>query len=201
MVIMNPTLWLIIAFCSGALPFSVWLGRLALRTDIRRYGDYNPGAANVTRAGGWAWGGLALLLDMLKGAIPVGLAWYWGGLSGWPLVGVALAPILGHAYSPFLGFRGGKAIAVTGGVWGGLTVGEGPLLLALLLLLWYLVLAVDGWAVILTLFSFLVYLLAAGKDATLLAVWAGSLLILAWKHRTDLAQFPVPRPWLRRWIR
>jgi glycerol-3-phosphate acyltransferase PlsY len=111
---MNTLIWTLIAFIAGSLPFSVWVGRLALRTDIRRYGDHNPGATNVGRAGGWQWGALALLLDMLKGALPVGLAWYWGGLAGWALLPVALAPVLGHGYSPFLGFRGGKALGRVG---------------------------------------------------------------------------------------
>jgi glycerol-3-phosphate acyltransferase PlsY len=138
---------------------------------------------------------------MLKGAIPVGLAWYWAGLAGWPLVAVALAPILGHGYSPWLGFKGGKAIAVTGGVWGGLTVGEAPLVMALLLLIWYLILASDGWAVLLTLLTFLAYLLAGDSSTSLLAIWAGSTLILAWKHRADLSRWPTLRPWLARRVR
>lgn len=197
MMTTNAAIWMVLAFLSGALPFSVWVGRLALRADIRRYGDHNPGATNVARAGGWQWGALALFLDILKGALPVGLAWFWGGVSGWPLVAVALAPALGHAYSPFLGFKGGKAIAVSCGIWGGLTVGEAPLVMALLLVLWYAIIKVDGWAVLLTLLSFLIYLLNRG-DSIWLAVWAGNTLILAWKHRADLAQFPHPRPWLKR---
>jgi len=197
---MSSIIWIIIAFISGAAPYSVWVGRLALRTDIRRYGDHNPGATNVARAGGWQWGLLAVILDMSKGAVPVGLAWYWGGLSGWPLVAVALAPILGHAYSPFLGFRGGKAIAVTGGVWAGLTVVEATLVMATLLVLWYLVTKTEGWAVTLGMLSFLGYLLVSPYSGhpMLLSVWAGNLLILAWKHRADLSQRPSLRPWLQK---
>ncbi len=190
--------WTIFAFLAGSIPFSVWLGRVALRTDIRRYGDHNPGATNVARAGGWQLGALVLILDMLKGALPVGLAWYWGGLSGWSLVPVALAPVLGHAYSPFLRFQGGKALAVTMGVWGGLTLGEGPLVLAILLLLWYALIAIDGWAVLLTGLSFGAYLLLTEAEAYLLAIWVGNTLIVAWKHRTDLALVPQLRPWLKR---
>ncbi len=195
---MTTLVWTFVAYLSGSIPFSVWLGRLTLHTDIRSYGDHNPGATNVARAGGWQLGALALLLDMLKGAIPVGLAWYWGGLSGWSLVPVALAPVLGHAYSPFLRFRGGKALAVTMGVWGGLTLGEGPLVLAMLLLLWYAVIAIDGWAVLLTGLSFGAYLLLTDAEAYLLAIWAGNTLIVAWKHRTDLAFVPQLRPWLKK---
>lgn len=190
---MTTLVWIMCAFTSGSLPFSVWLGRLALRTDIRGYGDHNPGATNVLRAGGRAWAGLALFLDMMKGAIPVGLAWYASGLAGWPLVLVALAPILGHAYSPFLGFKGGKAIAVTGGVWAGLTAGWAIFVVAPLLVAWYLVVRTEGWAVMFTSFTFLAVLLLSA-NFTLLAVWAASTLILAWKHRADLTRWPSLHP-------
>ena len=198
---MTTIVWILIAFISGSLPFSVWVGRLAARTDIRRYGDHNPGATNVTRAAGWRWGGLALILDMIKGALPVGLAWYWAGLSGWPLSLVALAPILGHAYSPFLEFRGGKAIAVSGGIWIGLTSGLALTYLLPSLLFWYVLIVSDGWVVLLTMFSFLLYLLLRDGEATLLFVWLGNTLILAWKHRREMSRLPHLRPWMRKALR
>lgn len=189
-------LWIFLAFLCGSLPFSVWIGRLALRTDIRGYGDHNPGAANVLRAGGKQWGVLALFLDALKGAVPVGLAYFWAGLSGWAMVATALAPILGHAFSPFLGFKGGKAVAVTFGVWVGLTIGEVPILLGIALAVWFAVLAVDGWAVILAMLGVFIYLILFQPVPVLLAVWVGNILILAWKHRADLAHYPYLRSWI-----
>lgn len=194
-------LWIIIAFASGALPFSVWVGRLIAQADIRRYGDHNPGATNVARAAGRKWGVLALLLDITKGALPVGLAWYWAGLEGWPLALVALAPILGHAYSPFLGFRGGKSIAVSAGVWIGLTAGQALLYLLPLFLIWYLVNTSDGWTVLLTMLTFLVCLLLISPPVAWLLVWAGNTLLLAWKHRAELAAWPHLRPWLQKGVR
>lgn len=194
---MNTVLWIFIAFMCGSLPFSVWVGRFAAQTDIRRYGDHNPGATNVTRAAGWGWGILALVLDISKGALPVGLAWYWAGLSGPALGLVALAPIIGHAYSPFLGFRGGKAIAVSGGVWIALTGGEVLIYLVPIFLIWFLILANDGWTIMLTMVSLLLYLLIFGSDPTFLFVWAGNSLLLGWKHRTELSQPPRVRPWLQ----
>lgn len=194
---MSTIFWILAAFLSGSLPFSVWVGRLALRTDIRRYGDNNPGATNVLRAGGKTAAGLALLLDILKGALPVGMAWFFGELAGWPLVLVSLAPVLGHAYSPFLGFNGGKAVAVTGGVWAGLTGGVAIFGLALLLVVWYLLIKPDGWVVLATSLSLLLLLFLFSASATLLAVWAGSTLILAWKYRADLTRRPTLAPRLR----
>lgn len=194
-----PTLFaVLLAFLSGSLPFSVWVGQLLLRTDIRRYGDANPGATNVMRAGSKGAGLLALLLDFLKGAVPVGLAHLQLGLSGWSLVAIALAPVLGHAFSPWLHFRGGKAVAVTGGIWCGLTVWEGPTIGGLFLGLAYWLLAVDGWAVLTAVAGLVLYLLltpatwnglVVRPEPWLIAsVGLGNLLILAWKHRADLAR-------------
>jgi glycerol-3-phosphate acyltransferase PlsY len=71
-----------ISFLLGSLPFSVWLGKLFLRVDVRNVGDGNPGAANVFRSGSKAIGLLALLLDVSKAALPVGFSYYNLGLRG-----------------------------------------------------------------------------------------------------------------------
>ena len=192
-------LWMAAAFVAGALPFSVWVGRVALRTDIRTVGDSNPGATNVLRAGGKGAAALALLLDFFKGAIPVGLATYWAGWTGWPLALIALMPVLGHAFSPFLGFRGGKAVAVTGGIWCGLTGWEGPTVGGLLLGLGVYLFGANGWAVMTAMVGMLAYFLLAPASwslpgrpdvATLTLIWTGNMAVLIWKHRADLAAPP-----------
>ncbi len=201
---MTALAYTIAGFFAGSLMCSLWLGRLALRQDIRRCGDGNPGAFNLILAGGVGWGALALLLDVVKGAIPVLLARYVGGVSGAALIPVALAPIFGHAFSPFLGFHGGKAVAVTFGVWAGLTLWEAPSVLGIWLGLWFLLLSVSGWAVALMLFGLLVYLLLVLPLPILLAIWTVNSALLAWKYRADLRRFPEPRPWLKarlRWSR
>jgi glycerol-3-phosphate acyltransferase PlsY len=201
--------WTVLGFLAGSLPFSVWIGRWVLETEIRQYGDHNPGASNVIRAGSKVWGVVAVLLDGLKGAIPVGLAHFNAGLSGWELVPVALAPVLGHAFSPILDFKGGKAVAVTFGIWTGLLVYEGPLVLGIFLGIWVWLTAADGWAVMFMMTSFLIYLwvtpasinlTGARPDMipTLLAVWLGNVAILAWKHRVDLAEPPHLRASIKR---
>jgi glycerol-3-phosphate acyltransferase PlsY len=198
---LDTLIWLAAGLLLGAMPFSFWLGRLLLQTDIRRYGDGNPGAANAWQAGGWQVGLPALLLDYLKGLIPVGLAYFIFGVSGWGLVAVALGPILGHAFSPFLRGQGGKALAVTFGVWTGLTLGEGPLILGLFMGLFLLVQREDAWAVILGMAGFLVYLLLRQADPFILLIWLGNMLILIWKHRQNLRQGIRLRPRTLNWLR
>ena len=193
-------LWTAIGFCCGSLMFSYWIGKWALGTDIRQVGDGNPGMTNVIHAGSKGWAALALVLDALKGAVPVALAKYAVGIEGWWLVPVALAPLLGHAYSPLLRFRGGKAVAATAGVWAAITLWEVPTFGGLLLGLWFSLIAVSGWAVLFMGLSVLAYLLLTNPDPVLLAIWLGNALSVGWKYRVDLRRFPAPRPWLARWL-
>lgn len=187
-------LWAVIGFLSGSIPFSLLLGRIFGGVDIREYGDANPGASNVGRAMGTGWLIVAGLLDGFKAAIPVWVAHFLFGVSGWGLVPVALAPIFGHAYSPWLGFKGGKAVASTFGIWAGLTLGVGPTLMGLLLGVWYMVLDVSGWAVIAMMLCFGAFVLLYYRNPAFMAVWAGNLALFIIKHRDDLRKPITLRP-------
>ena len=205
---MRSAAWMLLAYGCGSLPFSLWIGRLFLHQDIRDQADRNPGATNVLRAGGRGSAGLALALDMLKGAAPVGLAHLVLGMSGWQLILIAIFPVLGHAFSPFLRFRGGKAVAVTGGIWSGLTVWEGPTVGGLALGLATRFVGANGWAVLLAMFTLLAWLLLTPPSWNLLGmrpeprlivpIWIGNMLILIWKHRADLSLLPVAPDWGQR---
>lgn len=197
---MEELVWPIFGFICGSLPFSVWLGRLFLHTDIRRYGDGNPGATNVFRAGGWGIGLAAYFLDISKGALPVGLARDFFGLQGVLLFLTAVAPALGHAFSPFLKGRGGKALAVIFGTWIGLTYYEIPVVILLQLLFWISLIRKEGWCVLFTALGTGMYLWFVRSEAVLLAVMAGDTALVIWKHRTDLRSPPSFRPWIQRLI-
>jgi glycerol-3-phosphate acyltransferase PlsY len=207
--LLSPNFWLFLAigFVAGSLPFSLWIGRLFLHEDIRKFGDANPGATNVFRAGsgarGKALGLLAVLLDGFKSAIPVGIAWLWVGLDGLPMALVAVAPVAGHAWSPFLRFRGGKAVASTAGTWTGLTVWEGVTILGLGLFLATRFWKANGWAVMAAMALLLAWLLLTPPSwnglgvrpdpALIITTWLLNMAILIWKHRADLAQPPQRR--------
>lgn len=174
--------WISLGFVSGALPFSVWIGRLALHRDIRSIGDHNPGAMNVFRAGGKGWGWLAILLDGLKGAIPVGIAHFGYQLDSWGLVATALAPIAGHAFSPFLKFRGGKAIAVTYGIWAGLSLWLIPVILGTIYTILHRILKNDRLTILSGQAGLLVALPLVRADWTWYVVWLGSTIVYYIKH-------------------
>lgn len=187
---------ILFAFVSGSFPFSAWLGKLLLGVDVRQYGDGNPGAANVFRSGSKSIGLLALILDVSKAAVPVGLSYYNMGIRGIPMYLIAIAPILGHVFSPFLRFHGGKAIAASLGVWIGLTVWKASLVGVVGTVLGIMLMTSSGWAVMLGLAMILLALLLWMPDLLLLMVWVSETLILGWTHRYDLRQKPVLRLWL-----
>jgi len=120
---------LILAYLCGALPWSVWLGKLFFGVDPRHENDGNPGASNALRAGGWKLGIAVLILDFLKGFAPVFIAKWGMQLPENQLFWVALMPTLGHAFSIFLCFRGGRALDTLFGVWAGLTLYAVPLVM------------------------------------------------------------------------
>jgi acyl phosphate:glycerol-3-phosphate acyltransferase len=187
---------LILAFFCGSLPFSVWLGKLFLKVDVRQYGDGNPGSANVFRAGSKAVGVLALVLDVAKAAAPVGISYYNLGIRGAPMVSIAIAPVLGHVFSPFLRFHGGKAIATSLGVWIGLTLWKASLAGVLATLLGISLVTSSAWSVMLGLAGILIYLVFRMPEPLLFAVWIGETAILIWTHRVELRKKPVLRSWL-----
>lgn len=173
-------------FLSGSLMFSLWLTRLRGR-DLRLTGDGNPGAVNAFKAAGPLVGTAALLLDFLKGALPVAAACWLFHLQSWRLVPVIVAPVLGHAFPPWLSFRGGKALAVSFGVWSGVTLWEAPCLLGGLLLLTRLAFRLRNSSCVAVAFAGLVVFVAIRfREPALLTAAAGTALIVLFKHRREL---------------
>ncbi len=191
---LNILFWSLFGFFLGSIPFSLLMGKLFARRDIRTIGDGNPGGANALKAGGLKVGIPAILLDMAKGFLPVYLA-QRAGLTEWSLIPAALAPILGHAFSPFLGFRGGKALATTGGVWTAL-IGPGVFLIyAILALPFTLLQSEDAWSACAGMLAILGYSFLAA-EAWLVTFAALNTSVIFWKHRRDLTR----RPHLRSWV-
>ncbi len=181
----------LIAFLSGSLPFSLWLGRLVAKRDVRGVGDGNPGATNAFRAGGAALGVAVLLLDVSKGVLPIVIARDALGHAGWTLALIAVLPVAGAAFSPFLGFRGGKALAVTLGTWIGLTLWTIPLLAVIAIVVATLLVEPDAWAVAGALSAMGLGVLLWLPDAWLALVLQAAVIL--WMHRAELTQRPRPR--------
>ncbi|MCI5075822.1 glycerol-3-phosphate 1-O-acyltransferase PlsY [Oricola sp.] len=105
---------LIIGYLSGSVPYGLLLTQMAGLGDIRSIGSGNIGATNVLRTGNKGLAVLTLVLDALKGMVPVLLARHFLGLDAAILAG--LGAFLGHLYPVWLKFRGGKGVATFAGI-------------------------------------------------------------------------------------
>ena len=97
------------SFFVGAIPFGLVVSQVFFRRDLRSEGSGNIGAANALRSLGKGGAIAVLVLDALKGALPVVAGRALG--SETLALTAAFAAILGHCFSPFLNFRGGKGVA------------------------------------------------------------------------------------------
>jgi glycerol-3-phosphate acyltransferase PlsY len=109
---MGPLL-VLLGLLAGSIPFGYLAGRTMQGIDLRTVGSGGTGATNVLRTLGTRASATVLVLDFLKGLLPV-LAARWLGLDTWWIAAVAVATVVGHCWSPFIGFKGGKGVA-TGG--------------------------------------------------------------------------------------
>ncbi|MDI9334146.1 MAG: glycerol-3-phosphate 1-O-acyltransferase PlsY [Cytophagales bacterium] len=107
------------AYLLGSLTFAVFVCKLLGLPDPRTYGSKNPGSSNVLRSGSKIAALLTLLLDALKGFIPVMLVTRYGEPYGMGDIAVALVGLVaffGHLYPVFFKFKGGKGVATAAGV-------------------------------------------------------------------------------------
>jgi acyl phosphate:glycerol-3-phosphate acyltransferase len=114
-----PVLATVAAYLIGSLSFAVLVSRAMGLQDPRTFGSKNPGATNVLRSGSKAAAIVTLLLDALKGFVPVAAVQWFGkdyGLGEGTVAMVALAAFLGHVLPVFFKFKGGKGVATAAGV-------------------------------------------------------------------------------------
>lgn len=194
--------WLIplFGFLLGSVPFGLLLGKLK-GIDIREHGSGNIGATNVFRTLGRKTGIICLILDALKGFLPVYLAVKLtpDTPAGQTIeVVTALASILGHNYSPWIGFKGGKGIATTAGAIGGIMP---PVALGLLILIFIVVTKTTKYVSVGSIATAIALPLLTlwgsyhhgkiaddtwNKPLFIFSLVAGSLAV--WKHRTNIAR-------------
>lgn len=106
---------LIFSYLFGSIPFSLIISKLFYNIDLRQHGSGNVGTTNTFRILGKKAGIVVLILDILKGAIPVWVAMLVDVTGDFPVVIYGVVAALGHVYSIFLKFKGGKAVATGGG--------------------------------------------------------------------------------------
>ena len=173
-----------LAYLIGSLSFAVIVSKLMGLNDPRSYGSKNPGATNVLRSGNRLAAVLTLLLDALKGLLPVLLAQHYAfelGFEDITIAFVGFCAFLGHLYPVFFRFKGGKGVATAAGALLGFDIGLG----LGTLLVWVLVAGLARYSslasIVAAAFAPFFTLMFLNRPSVALAVSVMSLLLL-WRH-------------------
>ena len=190
-----PFLAAVAAYLVGSLSFAVIVSRLMGLNDPRTFGSKNPGATNVLRSGSKAAAIITLLLDALKGLLPVlAVKWYGQpyGLEEGTIAMVGLAAFLGHLWPVFFHFKGGKGVATFIGVvfgidlWLGIATGATWLIIAFFFRYSSLASLVAGA------FALIYYLLGNRiqwyVDTRIAITLFAMAMLLAWRHRENISR-------------
>ncbi|MDM5199532.1 glycerol-3-phosphate 1-O-acyltransferase PlsY [Fictibacillus enclensis] len=175
------------AYLLGSISFSYIITKGLNKGDIRKLGSGNAGATNTLRVIGVGPAIFVLLLDVLKGIVPV-----WVALSlHFPLTTAIIAggmAIIGHNWPVYYGFKGGKGVATTIGVF--VVASFFPSLIAGILVI--LIIALTryvslGSIVFMILTPVLMFVFrSVPVEAALMALLIGLLSI--WRHRTNISR-------------
>lgn len=142
-------IYLILSYLCGAIPFGYIIAKIFKHVDIRTVGSKNPGATNVYRTISKPLGVLTLLLDMLKGFVPVYFVSIINPSSYLIVLSVALVTILGHVFTVFLNFKGGKGVATGCGIFFALN----PLATTICLITFIIVLIISKYVSLSSIFA------------------------------------------------
>ena len=134
-------LLILLAYLLGGLNGAILLCKFKGWKDPRLGGSSNPGATNMLRLHNQQAASIVLIFDLLKGTIPVYLA-YWFGFSPFEIAFIGIAACLGHIYPVYFQFRGGKGVATGLGT----LLPLGMDLTGLLLITWLATLALTGYS-------------------------------------------------------
>lgn len=188
------------AFLVGSIPFGLLVGRVLRGVDLRHVGSGNIGAANAFRSLGPFYGVLVLLLDAVKGFLPVLLAGRMfallsagqGPAPATAEVWVGLCAIVGHNNSVFLGFKGGKGIATMFGV----LLALSPPATLIAALVWGGVIALTRYASVASLAaatSIPLTFMAYGAPTAHVVFGMLACVLAYWRHRGNLANLAQGR--------
>ena len=121
---MKELLLIVLAYLIGSIPSALIISKKFFGVDIRDYGSGNMGATNTFRVLGSKYGTVVMILDILKGALAVGLYNFLPNYFGSDnelqrtnfMIGLGLSAVVGHIFPIYANFKGGKGVATLFGM-------------------------------------------------------------------------------------
>ncbi len=111
---------LLLGYLFGSIPWSLIVGKVFYKVDIRKHGSGNLGASNAGRVLGKKAGFSVALLDLSKALVAMLITVWLTDKNTAVYAGIAAS--LGHCYPIFAQFKGGKAVSTAAGYLLGLSL-------------------------------------------------------------------------------
>jgi acyl phosphate:glycerol-3-phosphate acyltransferase len=183
-LILQIILMIIIAYLGGSFSGAIIISRIMQLPDPSEHGSHNPGATNILRLNGKLPAIFVLIFDMLKGAIPVYIA-YRLGVTPFFLGIIGIFACLGHIFPCFFHFRGGKGVATALGM----MIPIGFDFTGCFILTWLLALLITGYSSVAAIVGFLMapfYVWLFRPELTLPVSMLSCLIII--RHNSNIAR-------------
>lgn len=183
---MEYIIFILIAYVLGSIPSALIVGKVGYNLDIREHGSGNLGATNAFRILGKKAGIIVTLADILKGTIatliPL-LATFFIDVEVNRLI-IGLFAVLGHTYPLFAKFKGGKAVATSGGI----LLGISPLLFIIMVLSFILTLYFSKYVSLSSMVTGIVAIITSIllKDIWLTIVTVGLTIFVFYRHKDNI---------------
>ncbi|WP_077326471.1 glycerol-3-phosphate 1-O-acyltransferase PlsY [Virgibacillus siamensis] len=179
---MEYMIFAIIAYLLGSIPFGVIVGKVGYNIDIREHGSGNLGATNSFRVLGIKAGTIVIAADILKGTIATVLPLFFDA-DVYRLI-IGLFAVLGHTYPLFARFKGGKAVATSGGI----LLGINPILFVIMIASFLLTLYISKYVSLSSIITGVVAIIVSilFKDIGLIIVTAGLTIFVFYRHKDNI---------------
>ncbi len=172
----------LIAYLFGSIPSALLVGKIGFGKDIREHGSGNLGATNAFRVLGIKAGIIVTVSDILKGTIPTLLPILMDA-SVHPLI-IGLFAVIGHTYPIFARFKGGKAVATSGGI----ILGSFPILFFIMVTTFLLTLYLTKYVSLSSILTGVVTIIVSlfYKDIVLIVVISFLTLFVIYRHKENI---------------
>ena len=188
-------LWFFVSFFSESIPWSLIIGFIFSKQDIRTIGDKNPGGTNTLKLSGIKVGLLAISLDILKSFFPIYFAIIFG-FDGFQLAILCFAAISGSIFSPFLRFNGGKSLAVSCGIWMAISSGMIGPLICFIMAFSHLIQKTHIWTILSGWLGILIWVLIFSLSIEYVVIFIINFILVMFKHKNEFNQKIILRNWV-----
>lgn len=175
---------LLLAYLIGSIPSGLWIGKIFHGIDIREHGSGNLGGTNTFRTLGKKAGFAVTIMDILKGTLATLLPVLFGiDAELHPLITGTMA-VVGHMFPIFAGFKGGKAVATSGGI----LLGYAPILFLIIFVVFFISLYICKYVSLSSMICAVAALIVTiiMRDIPLIIVVAVLTTFILYRHRANI---------------